>query len=457
MKRILLLFSILALVVWGLPAHAAQSPAGPLTVDQAVAVALAENPAMTAAEENLRAAEAGVQSARAGFLPEASLSYGYTGLKEIPVMKLNGADYQTAHRDLYNWKATVVQPLFTGFALSSRFDMANLDVASRRLEKDQTILDLTRQVKSAGFNLLLQQRLLAVGDQEVAAYTAHRRDAELFYREGLIRPNDLLQAQVALANAIQQREKVDADVQKARVALNRLLNLPLDGDLVIADVELHKLLVPCHDLAALSDQALADRPLIQLLDVSLSQLNQTLRLAKSAWYPTVSLTGQYAQEGDNWEADENAHTNTYNAVVGLQAQWTFFEGGKTLAETARVKRQIRSLEAGIAGYRNQVLQEVRNAVLDCEVARKNIDTAARALDQARENWRITDLQYKQQLATSTDVLDARSFLTQADTNYFRAVYGYGAALAGLDRAVGKRLSMEGKDKAEPPMDRNVPR
>ena len=61
-----------------------------------------------------------------------------------------------------------------------------------------------------------------------------------------------------------------------------------------------------------------------------------------------------------------------------------------------------------------------------------------ALDLARENWRISDLQYKEQVTTSTDVLDARALLTQADTNYFRAVYGFLDAVAGLDRAVGNR-------------------
>ncbi len=78
--------------------------------------------------------------------------------------------------------------------------------------------------------------------------------------------------------------------------------------------------------------------------------------------------------------------------------------------------------------------------LDCRVTVKNIDTAQKALAQARENWRITDLQYKEQAATSTDVLDARTFLTQADTNYYRAVYGYLDAVAGLDRTTGKRMA-----------------
>ena len=437
-KSALLLMTLMSIVTLGISAVAAESTAAPLTVSQAGSQALANNPAMARADANIQADQAGVRSARADLLPEAEFEYSYTGLKEKPIMKLGGAEIQTAHQDLYNWQVTVLQPLFTGFALSARLDMAHLEVAARRLEKDQVMLDLTRGVKSACHNLLLQERLLVVRNEEVNAFAAHRHDAELFSKEGLIRPNDLLQARVALANSVQQQEKVRADVQKAKIQVNRLLNRPLEGDLVITDPDAGRLLTQVYDAGALDQAALRNRPLMQLLDVSLDQLDQALRLAKSTWYPTISLVGQYEQNGNNPAASKNDYTNTYNAAVGVQATWKFFQSGKTLAETARVRRRIKALDAGIEGYRNQILQEVRNAVLDCQVARKNIDTATQALDLARENWRISDLQYKEQVATSTDVLDARALLTQADTNYFRAVYGFLNAVAGLDRAVGNR-------------------
>ena len=192
------------------------------------------------------------------------------------------------------------------------------------------------------------------------------------------------------------------------------------------------------DLDVLSAQALKERPLMQLLDISMQQLRHSLRIAKSGWYPTVSLIGQYEQSGDDPGTTENDFTNDYNASVSVQAQWKFFQGGKIRAETDGAWRQINALRAGINRYQNQIREEVRNAVLDCQTARNNIATATAALDQAKENWRITDRQYKQQVSTSTDVLDARTFLTQAESNYSGAVYGYLDALVGLDRAIGRK-------------------
>lgn len=177
---------------------------------------------------------------------------------------------------------------------------------------------------------------------------------------------------------------------------------------------------------------------MQLMDISMEKLQHSLRIAKSGWYPTVSLVGQYEQSGDDPGATENDFTNDYNASISVQAQWRFFQSGKTRAETDGARRQINALRSGISQYQNQIREEVRNAILDCQTARNNIVTAGAALEQAKENWRITDLQFRQQVSTSTDVLDARAFLTQADSNYFAAVYGFLDAVSELDRAIGRK-------------------
>jgi outer membrane protein TolC len=144
--------------------------------------------------------------------------------------------------------------------------------------------------------------------------------------------------------------------------------------------------------------------------------------------------------GDNPAASENEYANSDESYVGIQVHWDFWQSGKTRAEVSHSRWQIKALESRLDSIETQVLEEVLSAVFDCQVAYKNIGTAEKALEQSRENWRITDLQYQQQITTSTDVLDARAYLTQADTNYFSAVYGYLDALAGLDRAIGTRTA-----------------
>ncbi|RME41126.1 MAG: hypothetical protein D6794_01115, partial [Deltaproteobacteria bacterium] len=84
----------------------------------------------------------------------------------------------------------------------------------------------------------------------------------------------------------------------------------------------------------------------------------------------------------------------------------------------------------------QVRLQVEQAWRDLDVAAKNLATARQAVDQARENHRLSELQFKEGLIPIADLLDARSLLTEAETRLLEARYGLLAAKARLDRAVG---------------------
>jgi outer membrane protein len=429
--------TLLVLALTALPAAGANVKR--LTISDVLAEAHLKNPVMREAEARIQAANAGKKSVRADFYPTASFQYGYAGVTETPVMKTGNGSFQAAHRHLYNWDITVIQPLFTGFALSSRFKIANLDITVRRFEKEQTALDLTRNVKKAYYDLLLSQKLFVVAKDEVEALTAHKKDATLYYDQELIPYNDLLKSEVGLANALQQSEKAQANEQKALAQLNRLLNRPVTDPIEIEDItgvkDIQKRVL---NWEVLSRQAIRNRPIMETVRAGLEKLGLAQRVAKSTWYPEITMVGRHGREGDNPATMDNDFSNAHNTSVSVQASWRFWDWGKTRAEVNRTRHHIAALTAQIESIENQIRQEVKNALLDCGVALKNIDTALRSQDQAKENWRITNLQYNQQVATSTDVLDARTFLTQTDTNYYQALYGYLTALAALDRATGKR-------------------
>jgi outer membrane protein TolC len=126
--------------------------------------------------------------------------------------------------------------------------------------------------------------------------------------------------------------------------------------------------------------------------------------------------------------------------LGVQAHWTFFEFGKTRARSAKINAEQRALTQALEKIQDDIRLQVIQARLDLDVAAKNIESAQTTLDQAREHWRITNLLYRQQLTTSTEVLDARSYLDRAESAYFGSRYGYGSASARLAWAMGKQSS-----------------
>jgi outer membrane protein TolC len=406
-----------------------------MTVDQAVIEALTANPIMGQSRAKESAAGFGVESAKRDLLPKASASYRYTGLGEVPVMKTALGDQQIAHRNQYHWEISLVQPLFSGFARVLGLENAHLQEAYTKEQTRTSVLDLTFQVKNACYNLLLAQKSLSVSEEEVLAMEAHAEDARLFYEQGLIPRNDLLKSWVALAAAVQRVERAMAGVEVAASALNTLLNRDQDKAVALADIAARPEKAPAW--GSLYEEALSNRPVFGLLRNAAKQLEIAEKLARSPRYPQVNLVGSYSRDGDSMSASENDFSNSYNTSLILEAKWTFFQWGKTCADAARARQEKQAILYQIRDMENQIRLQVKSAVLDLNVARKNIPTAETALAQARENYRITDLKYLQQVVDSSEVLDARVYLTEAEKNYHEAVYGYLTARARLDRAVGQ--------------------
>ncbi len=220
------------------------------------------------------------------------------------------------------------------------------------------------------------------------------------------------------------------------------LNLLLDYELgkTTEIEEISDITICDYDLLLLTDTAMEHRPVLKVLRLGLRNLENLIKLEKSAYYPGVSLVGSYGREGDDFKASNNDFTNDYNASISLQASWVFYDFGRRKSKISQVQKDYKAFSSKIKGIEDKIKLEVKDAFLNLGVAQKNIATARQSLVQARENLRSSNLQYRQQVATSSEVLDARTFLTEADTNYYNALYGYMIFLSKLEKSVG-RLSI----------------
>jgi len=408
--------------------------AAPLTIDEAVREALEKSPRIHEQIAYRDAAALGRKAARADFFPRLSGAYAYHNLSESPFVTINGNQVTTNSQDQHHWEVTLSQPIFSGWAISARHRIAQLGLSTRELELQQTRQMLILNVRQRCFELLMAEKTLAVTRSSTAALMAHETDVRKFYENGLGPLNDLLKAQVARGDALLRQHRAEANVRQVRAALCLLLGRDLDQSIEIRDLQTGA--APIADLDRLIDQALSARPEVALLTKAIqSQLRQQ-QLARSDYYPQIELTGKYQQDGDDPGARNNDYTNQYNASIGLQARWTVFTFGKTRARSAQAAAEKHALEQALTTTRDDIRLQVVKARLDLDVALHNIETTTTALEQAQEHWRITNLLYQQQLTTSTQVLDARSFLDRAQSTFHEAHYGYGAALAQAQWAIG---------------------
>ncbi len=413
-----------------------------LTLDQAINEAIKNNYLIKNKLEMIYASVGEEKIERSFMLPVLSSSYSYERLKEKPyaifdnpIIPGNRYKVRIGDRDRFYWNIVLTQPIFTGFSLITRYKIAKFGVALKKVYREKAILDIVRDVKVTYFNVLLAKRYLEIAKEEVSQLESHFKDAKAFFKQGIIPYNDLLKSEVALAQARQNLVRAKSNLKVAISRLNIILEKKVDENTKIEDI---KSFIPInYKLDKLYANAIKYRPEIKAIKIAIKQAKQKIRLAKSDYYPHIYLFAKYEQQGNDIGATNNDYGNSHNASIGFQAKWNIFEWGRTKAEVERASHEYKALCYELKKAEDNIRLQVKNSFEQLKVAKQNLKTAETALIQAKENHRITDLRYQQKLTTSTEVLDARTFLTQAEVNYYNALYGYMIAKAELERAIGE--------------------
>jgi len=422
------------------PGSARELPAQPLTLVGAVAYGLEHNLGLQATGEEIQAADQGVRQAQADFLPKVDAGFSSTHLEDAPFARLNGLQFQTSHSDLNRWETLVTQPLFTGHALTAQYRSTKLQRDQATHHREETRLDLIRNIHRTFLQTLQAEKLLQVQRDTIYQLEAHRHNAQAYYAQGLTPQNDVLKADVALADARQKEQSAAKQVRVLRSQLNQLLGVDLAAQLELAEWDrLPDPGRPEPDLGELFSRAENQRPELLALDTAILQTEEGKRLAMSRLYPQAALFASYYQEGKNFLGTENDFTNAHNAAVGVKVGWNWFEGGKTYAAVKEWRYRRRALEDRRQDALRQIYVQIQDAREQLQVSRANLETARVSIQQAKENERITVIQYQQQVVVFSEVLDAQVFMTQVQVNYFQALYGYQLAWADLERAVGGTL------------------
>ncbi len=448
-------YKMVALVIIAVSLFAFKARAEDIyTLDSAIKEAIQNNYLIHATMDQIKAAQAQSRGATASMLPELSFDYSAVGLRNQPYLQIphrplpvfnggspNGESVYLPPRmymngsALINWEIELKQPIFTGFALLNERKLAELGIDITRVQRQEAILNIEEEVKIAYFNVLRAQKQQQVAEERVEQLTSHEQEAKHFYDRGVIAYNDLLKSQVALADAVQYKAQAAANLDIAKANFNTILNRNLNKDVQLEDIT--SVTSSNYDLSSLTEKALQDRPELKALGIRVKQADTHEKLAESEYYPHVFAFAAYTQAGQDGLAARNEFQNQYNQMIGIGIKWTIFNWLKTTDNAQQADYTKSAIKNQLNSFMNAVKLQVKSDFIELNTAAQDISTSEAALEQAKENYRITNIQYSQQLVTSTEVLDAQTYLTQAELNYYNALYGYEISLAKLERSIGR--------------------
>lgn len=417
-------------------AEEAEGQGGPLrlTLKQAVEMALEQNLDMKVAQEEIEAARERQKEARTGFLPSLKGKYSYRRPSEVPYAVIAGNRFDFADRNQYRLTGTIEQPLFTGLSTLSNYQLAKLGLDVAKLQLARSRLDVSLQAKVAYFAILTTDKLKEVAMQAVEQLQAELEVAENFYRVGMSPKIDVLDAEVRLAEAKQQLIRAANHVSLAKARLNTILRQPIDQEVAVADILSHRPYEKTYE--ACLEISLERRPELLEAEKNVAKAEKEITLAKSAYYPEVTVSGNYYRAGDDPGLGGSDFVDRENWDVVAEATLTFFEWGKTRHATSEKRARLRQARQALEQIKDAIRLEVKTSYLNLETAEKNIWVAEKSVESAQENFRISKERYLEQVATATEVLDAHTRLTEARTNHTRALAESNVARARLARAMG---------------------
>lgn len=417
----------------------AQTPAEALSLKDTVELALKANLGIKRSQEEINAAEAVRHSSMTKFLPTLGTSYNVIHRNEErtqPSLLGAGRPIVTSPQDQYTFTTSFTQPIFTGFGLINEYKLSDLGLDRTEVASKLTRQDVVLDAKNAYFSVLKNQKLLEVAQQTVTSITSQKEVSENFYKVGLSPLNDLLQSQVQLANARQQLTTAQNNLEIARTRFNTVLRRSVNTPVLLVEE------LDYGSFQASLDECLTEaqknRLEIQVADLDIEIAGKQVKLTEKDYFPSVNFRGTYARTGDDWQAHGGEGiSDSAGWNVEATATWDFWQWGRTgygrkekLARLAQSKYKKTEIT-------DNINLEVKQAYLRTNEAEQNIVTIEKAVEQAKENLRITEEQYKEQVATQTDVLVAQTLLTQTMTNYYNALYDFKIANAVLMRALGR--------------------
>jgi outer membrane protein TolC len=422
------------------PPVRSQAPAAAeaLSLRDALDIALKANLNIKRSLEDINAAEALRHQSMTKFLPSVGSSYNavYRNEERTTPSLVTGRPIVAAPQDQYTFTTSVTQPVFTGFGILTEYRINELGLDRAEVSTKLTRQDVILDTKNAFFSVLKNQKLVDVAQQTVTSISAQRDVSENFYKVGLSPLNDLLQSQVQLANARQTLTIAQNNLEISRTTFNTLLRRPLNAPvLLVEEVEVEPFRLDLDDCFA---QAQRNRLELQVADLDVEIAEKQVRLTDKDYYPTINVVGQYFRTGDDWRAHSGEGiSDSAGWNLSATATWDFFQWGRTGYGRKEKLARVAQSRYRKSQVTDAVNQEVKQAYLRTREAEQNIRTIETAVEQSKENLRITEEQYREQVATQTDVLVAQTLVTQTMTNYYNALYDYKIAKSVLLRAIGQ--------------------
>lgn len=416
-----------------------------LTLDDALNIALSDNPTIKVAEQQIEVKKISKDEAWQTLLPSADFSgtVQYTLLAAL--MKLNGMEFKMGQDNTSTWNGQIQisMPIFAPTVYAT-MNMTKTDLINAIEQSRSSKLDLVNQVTKAYYQVILSQDSYDVLCKSLEQAQKNFDVVKSLYELGGTSEYDKISAEVQLRSlnptVIQARNAVSL----AKLQLMVLMGVDPETEIVVeGSLEDYEDLLYGEALQA-GSYSLANNTNMRQLKLNETMLNQTLHMQKMNFLPTLSLAGTYSFQSlynDNWNVFDYTWAKSSSIVLSLSVP-IFRIGNFTKLRSTRL--QISQLNENIGYTEKQLNMQVRSYVDNMKASAEQVASNHEAIEQAEKGREIASKRYEIGKGTILELNNSEVSLTQAKLTYSQSIYNYLAAKADLDKVLGNEEKLQVK-------------
>ena len=399
-----------------------------MTLDNCIRLALGNNPQINAAFQDILASDARVKQVWSNYFPTITWQTGYTKLKQLQLSDALGRNLEFNY---YLLGQVSLQEMLYDFGVTqNQATIRKLDYEAYKKTFEATVNDVIYQTKDAYYNVLFAYEAKRVAQDTVDKYQLFYNQARAFYTTGMNPKVDVTIAETNLSSAKLKLIQAENAVNLAIAKLNNVMGVPYIERYDVLDRLQYKPINLTFEQAI--DTARDSRPELKLAEIRVEGTNQTVKLTKKSYFPTISLEGQYQRGGKSWNSNYGYNFGAYLTFPSINAM--------LIRNEIKEAKYLYDKElANARNTQNAIYLEIQNAYLQLEEKRNQLPVAILQVKQAKENYELSYGRYRVGEASPTELKDAENSYEQAQLTYYTALYEYNSAKALLEKSIGKNI------------------
>lgn len=410
-----------------------------LTLDKALEIALADNPTIKVADQEIVLKKVANKETWQALLPELGITGSWQYNIQTAVMQMDTLTFKMGrdHRSTVAGVATLSLPLFAP-AVYKSMSLTKTDIELAQEKARSSRLDLINQVTKAYYQLMLTQDSYEVLQKSYELAEENYNVVKSRYEQGLVSEYDKISAEVQMRNVKPTVVSAENGVRLSKLQLKVLMGITEDVDLVVTEkLNKYESMVFANQMED-DNWGLENNTTMRQLDLNADMMKKNVELAWSNFMPTLAASVNY-----QYQSLQNDHWNIFNFNKWRGSSTMMFNlslpiyKASNFTKLKKARLQRTQLELNRIDTERKLNMQVESYKSNMKASSEQVLSNKEAMNQANKALSISKKRYEVGKGTVLELNSSQVALTQSELTYGQSIYDYLTAKADMDLVLGR--------------------